>query len=74
MKLFSKLDDRTAEQLIGGKNDKWQPIPIPDDPNTPEEPGNAPPGLIKNFDGGEGKAPSGLFDRNKQPKGWSQGF
>ena len=74
MKLFSKLDDRTAEQLVGGKNDKWTQIPLDfDNPNTDEEPGKAPPGIANNFFE-KGKAPKGLLEQEKQPKGWSQGF
>ena len=74
MKLFSKLDDRAAEQLVGGKNDKWEQIPLDfDNPDTDEEPGFAPPGIANNFNEKE-KVPDGLFKQEKQPKGWSQGF
>ena len=74
MKLFSKLDDRAAEQLVGGKNDKWTQIPLSfDNEETEEEPGLAPPGIADNFFGKE-KVPNGLLKQEKQPKGWSQGF
>ena len=73
MKLFSKLSDRTAEQLIGGKNDKWEIPEELDDPNTPEQPLPVPPGLNKNLEE-DGKVPNGLFKQGKQPQGWSQGF
>ena len=50
MEFFTKLEDRTAEQISGGK-DKWDEIngqPIP-------------PGLYKNFKDNDGKFPQGLL-------------
>lgn len=72
--MFSKLSDRAAEQLAGGKNSKWQQIPFDfDNEDTEEVPGLAPPGTANNFFE-KGKAPKGLVQQEKQPKGWSQGF